>query len=221
MTTRTTTRRDPLATTLPEAITALRLGQVALVLDDVLDTGCDLVTLAGVGSASAIATMVRYGSGFLCATVDSETCRRLDLPPVTWCADADDRYVGSMRVAVDAVAGTTTGISAHDRTRTLAVLADPDTTARHLNRPGHVIPVLAEPLGVAVTRPNLHGALATLCEHRSLAFCASLDRGGSGLLDRVEGPALAVIRCSEILAAVGDISPRRTATGLLVPPPFC
>ncbi|PPJ14417.1 3,4-dihydroxy-2-butanone 4-phosphate synthase [Nocardia nova] len=158
---------------LDEAVAALRTGHVALAVDDIMGTGCDIVVPADSVTVAAIASMVRYGSGFICATVDSETCRRLELPPASWHDDCNRWYAGSMRVAVDSASGITTGISARDRASTLRVLADATATPAALRRPGHVVPVLAENESGPSSRPAILATAASLSgDGRSMAFCA-------------------------------------------------
>ncbi|MGW5518869.1 3,4-dihydroxy-2-butanone-4-phosphate synthase [Nocardia africana] len=161
---------------LDEAVAALRTGHVALAVDDIRGTGCDIVVPARSATVAAIASMVRYGSGFICVTVDGETCRRLELPPASWRADCDLWYAGSMRVAVDSASGITTGISARDRAATLRVLADPHATPAALRRPGHVIPVLPAIEHGPSSRPAILAAVANLSGDagQSMAFCAAV-----------------------------------------------
>ncbi|MFC8042860.1 3,4-dihydroxy-2-butanone-4-phosphate synthase [Nocardia sp. NPDC057353] len=172
----------------PTALAVLRRGGVVLVVDDLRGTGSDLVTLASAASGRTVAGMIRHGSGLLCTTVDAARCDRLELPPVNWRDPGGNWYAGAMRVSVDATAGITTGISAHDRAATARVLADPDATPDALRRPGHVIPVLAEP-GDA-NRPALLAELAARCGRPGAAvlFCAA----------EAEPAALPVLRLGDI-----------------------
>lgn len=160
---------------LDKAVAALRTGHVARAVDDIMGTGCDMVALADSVTVSAAVSLVRYGSGFICATVDEQACRRLELPPACWRDDSDRWYAGSMRVSVDSTFGITTGISARDRATTLRVLADAFATPGALRRPGHVIPVLAEHR--PSNRPSILAATAELCGRAgtSMAFCAVVD----------------------------------------------
>ncbi|MEV5649517.1 3,4-dihydroxy-2-butanone-4-phosphate synthase [Nocardia sp. NPDC052254] len=190
---------------LAAALTALRQGRVVLAVDDVLDTGCDVVALGAAVSVPTVAAMVRCGSGLICATVDARTCDRLNLPPASWREEADRWYVGSMRVGVDAAAGISTGISARDRATTLRVLAEPHSAPGALSRPGHVVPVLAPDLGACVNRPAILAAAARLCGRPggSVAYCATVREppGGAGIED-LEPGSLPAFRYSDVLNAV-------------------
>lgn len=107
----------------------------------------DLVLAARDAEAAAVAFVVRHTSGFLCAAMSHERARALVLPPMHtgWTADPLGTPLG---VSVDARDGTTTGISATDRARTLRVLADPAARPEQLTRPGHVVPLIVRAFDV-------------------------------------------------------------------------
>ncbi len=109
-----------------------------------------LLLAAEKASPAALASMVRHSSGFVCAAVTRRVCERLGLPPMvgTIPDQASDWYT----VSVDAIAGVGTGISAADRARTLAMLANPDSATGDFTRPGHVVPARARENGVLETR---------------------------------------------------------------------
>lgn len=205
-------------TRLHHALAALKNGRIAVVVDDVAGTGCDVVMLARNATTPMVAAMIRLGSGFICVTVDAETCQRLDLPPVVWCADAARNYVGSMRVAVDAVSGISTGISAHDRMMTIRVLANPRAQRNLLTRPGHVVPVLADPKGGLVSRPNVLAAIAGMCgdPKGSVAYCALVSPRDPRRVadeDELAFSTLPLLRHSDIAPAVQAATPRLERTG--------
>ncbi|WP_110588223.1 GTP cyclohydrolase II [Microbacterium suaedae] len=137
---------SPLST-IDEAIAALRAGRPVLVADDEnRENEGDVILSAQLATPEQIAWMVRYTSGYLCAPMPHEWADRLDLPPMV--ARNEDARGTAYTVSVDAADGVTTGISAHDRARTLNVLADPDATAASVIRPGHILPLRAMPGGV-------------------------------------------------------------------------
>ena len=90
--------------------------------------------------------MVRYTSGYICASLTEDDCDRLDLPPMHH--TNQDRRGTAYMVTVDARKGVSTGISAADRARVIRLLADPSTTPDDLARPGHVVPLRAREGGV-------------------------------------------------------------------------
>lgn len=105
-----------------------------------------LVFAAEAATATLVAFAVRHTSGYLCVAMTADHLRRLDIPtmPHTNC----DSSAPGFMVTVDARQHITTGISAADRCRTMRLLADPETVASDLTRPGHVSPVIASGAGV-------------------------------------------------------------------------
>ncbi|WP_166904062.1 3,4-dihydroxy-2-butanone-4-phosphate synthase [Mycobacterium sp. DL440] len=104
--------------------------------------GCDLMVLAARATTASIAFLVRHGSGFVTVAMTADRLAALGLPSQR--ARDGGRHRPALHVAVDAVAGTTTGISAHDRALTIRLLGDPGSTPGDFLRPGHVIPVRAD-----------------------------------------------------------------------------
>ena len=94
--------------------------------------------------------MVRHTSGVVCVPMEGRELDRLKLPPMT--AVNEDRKGTAYSVSVDARDGTTTGISAADRARTIRVLVDSATDPHELTRPGHVFPLRAAVGGSAAAR---------------------------------------------------------------------
>jgi 3,4-dihydroxy 2-butanone 4-phosphate synthase/GTP cyclohydrolase II len=90
--------------------------------------------------------MVRVTSGFICAPLTNELADKLALPVMV--AANEDARGTNYTVSVDAADRTSTGISAADRAHTLRVLADPNSVASSLNRPGHILPLRAVDGGV-------------------------------------------------------------------------
>lgn len=140
---KTTATTDPAITDPAVALAALAHGVPVIVVDDLTGTGAEIAMLAATATPATMARLVRESSGFVCVTVSPGRAHRLGLPPMTW-ADGDDTRGGRQCVAVDAVSGTTTGISAADRTLTLRALADPVAEPGWFTRPGHVVPVVAD-----------------------------------------------------------------------------
>ncbi|WP_306361205.1 bifunctional 3,4-dihydroxy-2-butanone-4-phosphate synthase/GTP cyclohydrolase II [Nocardia sp. CC227C] len=134
---------DPIA----NAVAALARGDMVLVVDDEdRENEGDLVLAAEHATPERIAFLVRHTSGLLCVPMTGADLDRLRLPPMT--AVNQDPKGTAYAVAVDAAAGVSTGISAADRAHTMRLLADPRTTPEQLTRPGHVLPLRANPRGV-------------------------------------------------------------------------
>lgn len=135
------------ANTVGSALEHLRLGRPVIVADDESrENEGDIVLSAELASQEWLAWLVRYSSGFVCAPLTAEIADRLDLPPMV--SRNEDARGTAYTVSVDAAAGVTTGISAHDRAVTLRVLADPRSVRSDLHRPGHILPLRALPGGV-------------------------------------------------------------------------
>ena len=130
-----------------EAIAALAKGQTIIVqdADDREDEGDFVCAAAGI-SAESVARMAREGRGLICHAIDQRSARRLLLPAMV--QENTDRHGTAFTVSVDAREGTTTGISASDRARTMRLVADPSSRPEQLRRPGHVFPLVARPGGV-------------------------------------------------------------------------
>lgn len=148
----------PLLDTIEEAIAALAAGRAVVVVDDEdRENEGDIVFAADAATPETVALTVRYTSGVLCAPMPAEIATRLKLPPMT--ARNEDPKGTAYTVSCDAIAGTTTGISAADRATTLKVLADPSATADLISRPGHVFPLVAAAGGVAERRGHTEAAV--------------------------------------------------------------
>jgi 3,4-dihydroxy 2-butanone 4-phosphate synthase / GTP cyclohydrolase II len=132
---------------IPTALQALRDGKPIIVADDEgRENEGDVVIAAQFASQEWIAWAVRYTSGYLCAPMTNEIADRLGLP-IMWEKSEDPRGT-AYTISVDAADRLSTGISASDRAHTLRVLADPDSTAKSLIRPGHILPLRAIDGGV-------------------------------------------------------------------------
>jgi len=132
-----------------DAIEEIRKGRIVIVADDEdRENEGDLVCAAEAATAEAINFMTKVGRGLICTTLTRERAAELDLPPMA--QENTDPHRTAFTVSVDAHVrfGVTTGISAQDRARTIAVLIDSDSQPRDLRRPGHVFPLVAQPGGV-------------------------------------------------------------------------
>lgn len=168
-------------TQIERALKALQAGRPVLVADSQdRENEVDAICSAQTTSEKWIAWMVRYSSGYLCAPMPSVLADRLNLP-VQW-PQNQDAMKTCYTVSCDAAAGVTTGISAHDRCRTLHVLADPTSTPADLVRPGHILPLRAREGGIRVRAGHTEAAV-DLMKLAGLAPVAAIgelvfDHGG-------------------------------------------
>jgi len=134
------------------ALAALTEGRFVLVTDDESrENEGDLIMAAEHATPEALAFLLRRSSGIVCVALSGQRTDQLQLPPMV--PHNTDAMGTAFTVSVDMRHGTTTGISAHDRARTIRALADPATHPDDLRRPGHVFPLRARNGGV-LERPG-------------------------------------------------------------------
>src|SRR6476469_577151 len=133
--------------TLDEAIQNNRSGRFVVVVDDAdRENEGDLTAAAQFVTPEAIAFMATHGRGLICLCLTPERCDELELRPMT---DHNETPLGTaFTVSIEAREGVSTGISAHDRARTIQVAIDPGSVPHDLVQPGHVFPLRAKPGGV-------------------------------------------------------------------------
>jgi 3,4-dihydroxy 2-butanone 4-phosphate synthase/GTP cyclohydrolase II len=132
-----------------DAIAAIRRGEMVIVADDEdRENEGDLVMAAAAVTPDHINFMTKYGRGLICVALTPERADELELPLMT--ERNTDPQGTAFTVSIDAHRrfGVTTGISAHDRAKTIEVLLDPKTVPADLRRPGHIFPLRAKPGGV-------------------------------------------------------------------------
>lgn len=141
-----------------DALASLRSGRPVLVLDNKeRENEGDVILAAETASAQWVGWMVRHSSGLICAPMTDEIADHLALPLMV--TDNQDPKETAYTITADAKLGTTTGISAADRARTLTVLGHPDATAEDLIRPGHVFPLRSVSGGVLVRGGHTEAAV--------------------------------------------------------------
>ncbi|MFB3844913.1 MAG: bifunctional 3,4-dihydroxy-2-butanone-4-phosphate synthase/GTP cyclohydrolase II [Candidatus Cloacimonadaceae bacterium] len=130
-----------------DAIDEIRKGRMLIVVDDAnRENEGDLVMAAELIDTRKVNFMITYARGLLCVPMEADWLQRLDIPLMT--TETTDRHQTKFTISVDAVEGTTTGISAKERAITINRLADPNSRPEDFMRPGHVFPLLAEKGGV-------------------------------------------------------------------------
>lgn len=133
--------------TIPQIIEELSNGRMVIVVDDERrENEGDLMIPAQIVTAEHINFMAKYGRGLICLTLTPEQCCRLELPLMV--KETDSKLATNFTISIDAKKGVSTGISAHDRARTVNIAANPNSKPNDLNRPGHIFPLMAQPNGV-------------------------------------------------------------------------
>jgi len=121
-------------------------GFVIVTDDEKRENEGDLFLLGSAATTEKIAFMIRYTSGVICVAMTEARSRQLHLPLMV--KNNQDTKRTAFTVTVDAKAGITTGISAEERARTIALLADGRATAEEFIRPGHIFPLIAHEAGL-------------------------------------------------------------------------
>ncbi len=130
-----------------EIIADLRDGKMVVILDDEdRENEGDLIMAASKVTPDSINFMARYGRGLICLTLTRARCEQLRLPLMV--SDTDRSRTTNFTVSIEAADGITTGISAHDRARTVRSAVAADARPEDLCQPGHIFPVMAQPGGV-------------------------------------------------------------------------
>jgi len=179
--------------TIEEAIEAIRNGEIIIVVDDEdRENEGDFVVAAEKVNPQVINFMATHGRGLICAPLVEERCDELGLEMMVDQNTA--AYETPFTVSVDLIGhGTSTGISAGDRAKTVKALVDPNTKAQELGKPGHIFPLRAkgggvlrraghteaaidfarlagmQPAGVIVEIMNEDGSMARLPELKKIA----------------------------------------------------
>lgn len=134
--------------TIPEAIDAIKQGKVVIVVDDEnRENEGDFIAAAEMVSPEMINFMATHGRGLICAPLTEERCEELGLNMMV--KNNTVLHNTQFTVSVDLIGnGCTTGISVHDRAKTIKALVDQDTKIHDLGRPGHIFPLRAKEGGV-------------------------------------------------------------------------
>ncbi|MCY4499266.1 MAG: 3,4-dihydroxy-2-butanone-4-phosphate synthase [Rhodospirillaceae bacterium] len=135
-----------------------RRGRMVILIDDEgRENEGDLVIPAELADADAVNFMAKYGRGLVCLAVTAERVRELDLPLMA--RTNESRHQTAFTVSIEAREGVTTGISAADRARTIAVAIDPASGKSDIGSPGHVFPLIARDGGVLVRAGHTEAAV--------------------------------------------------------------
>jgi 3,4-dihydroxy 2-butanone 4-phosphate synthase / GTP cyclohydrolase II len=134
--------------TIEEAIEDIRNGKVVIVVDDEdRENEGDFLTAARNVTPEIINFMATHGRGLICTPITPERCDALGLNLMV--TDNNAVHETAFTVSIDLLGkGCTTGISAHDRAKTVQALIDPETKPEDLGKPGHIFPLKAQAEGV-------------------------------------------------------------------------
>ncbi len=166
---------------IPEILEELRNGRMIVLVDDEdRENEGDLVIPAEHVTPEAINFMATHGRGLICLALTSERIRQLELPAMA--SDNTSPFETAFHVSIEARSGVTTGISAHDRARTVQVAADPNCSAADLVQPGHIFPLCARDGGVLTRTGQTEGSV-DLCRLAGLnpaaVICEVMNQDGT------------------------------------------
>jgi 3,4-dihydroxy 2-butanone 4-phosphate synthase/GTP cyclohydrolase II len=163
-------RRKGAFASIEEAIDAVRAGRTIIVIDDEdRENEGDLFVAASTVTPESINFMARHGRGLICLAMMPDRLDTLEIPLEA--SNNAGRRDTAFCVSIDAHHGTSTGISAADRARTVKVALAPETKPQDLARPGHVFPLRARAGGVMVRAGHTEAAV-------DLARIAGLEPAG-------------------------------------------
>jgi 3,4-dihydroxy 2-butanone 4-phosphate synthase/GTP cyclohydrolase II len=130
-----------------DIIADIGAGKMVIMVDDEnRENEGDLIMAASKVRPEDINYMATHGRGLICLTLSRERCAQLRLPLMV--TDTDKHHATNFTISIEAAEGITTGISAHDRARTIQVAVAADAKPEDLSQPGHIFPVMAQPGGV-------------------------------------------------------------------------
>jgi 3,4-dihydroxy 2-butanone 4-phosphate synthase/GTP cyclohydrolase II len=168
---------------IPEALEDFKAGRMLVVVDDEdRENEGDLTIAAEKVTPEAINFMARYGRGLICLPMLPERLDELRIPLMVRDEQNSARFGTAFCVPVEARVGTTTGISAADRAKTVQVAIDPKTRPEDLARPGHMFPLRARSGGVLQRAGQTEAAvdLARLCGlYPAGVICEVMDEDGT------------------------------------------
>jgi 3,4-dihydroxy 2-butanone 4-phosphate synthase/GTP cyclohydrolase II len=148
---------------IPEILEDLKAGKMVVVIDDEdRENEGDLVMAASSVKPDDINFMAKFGRGLICVPMEEERLRFLELDPMlknTLAASKEDPFKTAWMISVDAARGISTGISAHDRAKTIEVLINPQAKPEDLIRPGHIFPLRSRLGGVLVRAGHTEASL--------------------------------------------------------------
>lgn len=176
---------------IPELIDDIRDGKMVILVDDEnRENEGDLVFAASQVTPEKINFLSKEARGLICLSVSQETATRLGLQLMVPEDDNQTSNKTAFTISIEAAEGIHTGISAHDRARTIQVAADPKSGKADVISPGHMFPIIAKSGGV-LERDGHTEASVDLCRLAGLDDSAVIceimnDDGSMSRLDQLK-----------------------------------
>lgn len=192
---------------IPELIDDIRAGKMVILVDDEdRENEGDLVFAASHVTAEKINFLTKEARGLICLSVSPATAERLGLRLMVPESENQTSNKTAFTVSIEAAEGIHTGISAYDRARTIAVAADPQSSAKDIISPGHMFPIIAKAGGV-LERNGHTEASVDLCRLAGLAdsavICEIMNDDGS--MSRLEDLRLFSQKHQIKLGSIADL----------------
>ena len=144
--------------TVEEAAKDIKAGKMIILVDDEdRENEGDLVVAAEYVTPEIINYMTKYARGLICLTLTEEKANSLDLPPMV--TNNESKFTTAFTVSIEAKEGVTTGISAHDRAKTILTAIKDDAKPADLVRPGHIFPLRGKNGGVLTRTGQTEGSI--------------------------------------------------------------
>jgi len=139
--------KESVFSSIDDIVADIRDGRMVIIVDDESrENEGDFIMAASKVRAEDVNFMARYGRGLICLPLTRSRCQQLRLPLMV--SDTDEEKTTNFTVSIEAAEGITTGISAHDRARTIRAAVAPDARPADIRQPGHIFPLMAQPGGV-------------------------------------------------------------------------
>ena len=149
-----------------EIIAEISAGRMVILVDEEdRENEGDLVLAADHVTPEAINFMVKHARGLVCLTLTEARCKQLGLAQMA--RDNKSSYNTAFTISIEAAEGVTTGISAHDRARTVQAAVAANATPDDIVQPGHIFPIMARPGGVLVRAGHTEAG----CDLAQIAGC--------------------------------------------------
>lgn len=169
------------------ALEAIKRGEFVVALDNEdRENEGDLIMAAEFATEASVAFMIRYSSGVICVPALQKRLKKLELPLMV--ANNSESRQCKFTISIDLVSGNTTGISAADRARTIAAVADDQTSAEDFSRPGHIFPLSALDGGVIARAGHTEAAidLARLAGCKPVGYICEINNDEGKMMRRSE-----------------------------------
>ena len=166
---------NPAFSSVEEIVADISEGKMVIIVDDEdRENEGDLLMAADCVEPHHVNHMATHGRGLICLTLTRERCKQLRLPLMV--DETDEQHATNFTLSIEAVDGVTTGISAHDRARTIRAAVAADAKPEDLIQPGPVFPIMAQPGGVLTRAGHTEAGcdLARMAGHEPAAVIVEI-----------------------------------------------